>query len=184
MEQKHTSPFLKISLEMGPLILFFIMLFRSDIMQATIAYAILAPISVAILWYIEKKIPVMPLVGAAMVVIAGGLTLWFDNETFIKMKPTVLYLIFAATLTAGLILKRLWLKILMGSAIKLQEQGWQLLTRNWIIFFVIMAVLNEIVWRNFSSEFWGGYKLASVLISLAFAISQAPIMMKYEIKES
>ena len=127
--------------------------------------------------------PVMPLISAGIVLLTGGLTLWFDNETFIKMKPTVLYLIFAALLASGLLIKRLWLKLLMGSAIRLTDAGWRGLTRNWIFFFLGMAAVNEVVWRSFSTEFWGGYKIAAVFIALAFALAQAPLIMKHEIKQ-
>lgn len=165
-ERKSLSPGIKIALDLGPLVIFFVLLLRVDIMAATLSYVVLAPIVVAVYWFTERKIPPMLLVSTVLILVMGGLTLWLQDETFIKMKPTFIYCLFAAVLAGGLLAKRLIIKQLMGSGLMLTDRGWLQITYSTIAMFLALAVANEIVWRNFSSGFWAGFKIAVVPITL------------------
>ncbi len=165
-ERKPLSPGIKIALDLGPLVVFFVLLLRVDIMAATLSYVVLAPIVVAIYWFVERKIPPMLLVSTVLILVMGGLTLWLKDETFIKMKPTLIYCLFAAVLAGGLLAKRLIIKQLMGGGLQLTDRGWLQITYSTIAMFLALAVANEIVWRNFSSGIWAGFKIAVVPITL------------------
>jgi len=122
----------------------------------------------------------MPLVSGVVVLVFGTLTLYLRDETFIKLKPTIVYVIFALLLGAGLLLKKPVLELLLGPVFNLTEQGWRKLTLRWALFFVAMAVVNELVWRNFSTDTWVTFKaFGSLPITFAFALSQMPLMQRY-----
>jgi Intracellular septation protein A len=141
-------------------------------------------ISVFISYILEKRIPIMPTLGAGIVVIFGGLTIIFDNKIFIFMKPTIINIIFAAILYGGIILKKPLLKYLLGSALKLEEEGWTILTQRWTAFFIALAVLNEIVWRTMSEEFWVSFKVFGILpITFIFTMTQFPLIKKYQVED-
>ena len=126
----------------------------------------------------------MPLVGAVFVLIFGGLTLALDDDLFIKIKPTVVNCLFATLLFAGLAWRRSLLKLLMGSVLVLDEIGWRKLTWRWAFFFVALAVLNEIVWRNFSTDVWVNFKVFGLLpLSLVFGAAQIPLILRHQIQE-
>ena len=126
----------------------------------------------------------MPLVTAVVVLIFGSLTLFFHDETLIKIKPTALYLLFAAALFVGLALKRPILKMLFDGALQVTEEGWRLLTWRWAFFFIALAVLNEIVWRTQTTDLWVKFKTFGFLpLTVLFALAQAPLIMKYETKD-
>ena len=178
------SPFLRLALEAGPLLVFFVMNGRFGIMPATAAFMVATPIAVFVSYRLEKRIPVMPLVGCGFVTLFGGLTLWLDDEFFIKVKPTIVNLLFAAVLFVGLMMKRPFLKLLMGAVLHLDDVGWHKLGQRWAVFFVVLAVINEIVWRNFSTEFWAGFKLFGLMpLTMVFAISQVPLITAHQIEE-
>lgn len=163
---KKLSPGLKLALDLGPLLVFFVLLLRVDIMAATLSYVVLAPIVLAIYWLVERKIPPMLLVSTALILVMGGLTLWLKDDTFIKMKPTLIYCLFAAVLTGSLLVKRLLIKQLMGSGLAMSDVGWYKLTYATIGLFLSLALANELVWRNFSDATWAGFKIAVVPITL------------------
>ena len=141
-------------------------------------------ISVVISYILEKRIPIMPTLGAGIVVIFGGLTIIFDNKIFIFMKPTIINIIFAAILYGGIILKKPLLKYLLGSALKLEEEGWSILTQRWAAFFIALAVLNEIVWRTMSEDFWVSFKVFGILpITFIFTMTQFPLIKKYQVED-
>ena len=141
-------------------------------------------IAVLISYIIEKKIPVMPTVGAFIILIFGGLTIYFDNEVFFKMKPTIINLLFALILYGGVIVKKPLLKFLLGAAIKLEDEGWKILTLRWISFFIALAVLNEIVWRTQSTDIWVNFKVFGILpITFIFTMTQFPLIKKYQIED-
>ena len=124
----------------------------------------------------------MPTVGAGIVLIFGGLTIYFDNEVFIKMKPTIINLIFAIILYGGMLVKKPLLKILLGAALRLEEEGWRILTYRWIGFFIALAVLNEIVWRTQTTDIWVNFKVFGILpITFIFTVFQVPLINKYKI---
>ena len=126
----------------------------------------------------------MPTLGAGIVLIFGGLTIYFNDETFIKMKPTIINAVFAIILYGGIILKKPLLKYLLGAALKLEDQGWKILTQRWIAFFIALAILNEIVWRTQSTDVWVNFKVFAILpITFIFTMTQFPLIKKYQIEE-
>jgi intracellular septation protein len=177
------NPIVKLALELGPLALFFAAFSRFDIYVATGVLMASVVVTLAVSYAMLKRIPIMPLVTAVIVLIFGSLTLVFHDETLIKIKPTALYLLFAGALFAGLALKRPFLKILFDGALHVTEEGWRLLTWRWAFFFVALAVLNEIVWRTQTTDVWVKFKTFGFMpLTVLFALAQAPLIMKYETK--
>ena len=171
----------KLLIDIGPLAVFFIFYSRGDLKSAIIPFMIATIISVLFSYIMEKKIPVMPTVGALIILIFGGLTIYFDNEVFFKMKPTIINLLFALILYGGMIVKKPLLKFLLGAAIKLEDEGWKILTQRWISFFIALAILNEIVWRTQSTDIWVNFKVFGILpITFIFTMTQFPLIKKYQ----
>ena len=179
------NSFIKLFIDIGPLAVFFIYYKVSgDLIEAILPLMVATVISVVISYILEKKIPIMPTLGAGIVIIFGGLTIIFDNKIFIFMKPTIINIIFAAILYGGIILKKPLLKYLLGSALKLEEEGWSILTQRWAAFFIALAVLNEIVWRTMSEEFWVSFKVFGILpITFIFTMTQFPLIKKYQVED-
>ncbi len=171
----------KLLIDIGPLAVFFIFYSRGDLKSAIIPFMIATIISVLFSYIMEKKIPVMPTVSAFIILIFGGLTIYFDNEVFFKMKPTIINLLFALILYGGMIVKKPLLKFLLGAAIKLEDEGWKILTQRWISFFIALAILNEIVWRTQSTDIWVNFKVFGILpITFIFTMTQFPLIKKYQ----
>ncbi len=179
------NSFIKLFIDIGPLAVFFIYYKVSgDLIEAILPLMLATIISVVISYILEKRIPIMPTLGAGIVVVFGGLTIIFDNKIFIFMKPTIINIIFAAILYGGIILKKPLLKYLLGSALKLEEEGWSILTQRWAAFFIALAVLNEIVWRTMSEEFWVSFKVFGILpITFIFTMTQFPLIKKYQVED-
>ena len=176
--------FYKLLVDVGPLAVFFIFYSRSGLQASILPFMIATIIAVLFSYIIEKKIPVMPTVGAAIILIFGGLTIYFDNEIFFKMKPTIINIIFACILYGGEVFKKPLLKLLLGGTIKLQNEGWSLLTKRWIGFFIALAILNEIVWRTQSTDLWVNFKVFGILpITFIFTITQFSLIKKYQIED-
>ena len=174
----------KLLIDIGPLAVFFIFYSRSDLKSAIIPFMIATIIAVLFSYIMEKKIPVMPTVSALIILIFGGLTIYFDNEVFFKMKPTIINLLFALILYGGMIVKKPLLKFLLGAAIKLEDEGWKILTQRWISFFIALAILNEIVWRTQSTDIWVNFKVFGILpITFIFTMTQFPLIKKYQIED-
>ena len=174
----------KLLIDIGPLAVFFIFYTRGDLKSAIIPFMIATIIAVLFSYIMEKKIPVMPTVGAFIILIFGGLTIYFDNEVFFKMKPTIINLLFALILYGGVIVKKPLLKFLLGAAIKLEDEGWKILTQRWISFFIALAILNEIVWRTQSTDIWVNFKVFGILpITFIFTMTQFPLIKKYQIED-
>ena len=171
----------RLMIDLGPLIIFFAVNAWLGIFAATAAF--MAAITAAMLVSKFKYRHISPLLwfSAVMVLVLGGLTLWLQNDTFIKIKPTIYYLLVASLLAFGLATRRNLLKMVLGTAYPgLSERGWQLLSRNWAIFFAVMAGVNEGVWRNSSTEFWIGFKLWGFLpATFLFAIANVPMLMRH-----
>jgi intracellular septation protein len=181
--RKALNPIVKLLLELGPLALFFAVYSRLGIFAATGVLMAGVVVTLGVSYAMLKRIPVMPLVTAVIVLIFGSLTLFFHDETLIKIKPTALYLLFAAALFAGLALKRPILKILFDGALHVTEEGWRILTWRWAFFFIALAVLNEIVWRTQTTDVWVKFKTFGFLpLTLLFALAQAPLIMRTETK--
>ena len=198
-ENNKERPFSKLVLEMGPLIIFFVCYYKAPIPENIVndldaanlfkiifATKIFVPailIALFIGWLQTKKIAKMPLITAILVVIFGGLTIWLNNPIFIKMKPTLIYLIFAFVLGYGLLKKKSYLKILMGSSIPMSEEGWLLLSKRFVVFFILIALLNEIIWRFFSQDFWVNFKTFGLpILLILFMALQFNLFNKYSNK--
>ena len=198
-ENNKERPFSKLILEMGPLIIFFVCYYnapipenlKNDLEEANLFKIIFATkifvpailVALFIGWFQTKKIAKMPLITAILVVVFGGLTIWLNNPIFIKMKPTLIYLIFSAILGYGLLKKKSYLKILMGSAIPMNEEGWLILSKRFVGFFVLLAFTNEIIWRFFSQDFWVNFKTFGLPILLIFFMAlQFNLFNKYSNK--
>ena len=182
--RKALNPVLKFALELGPLALFFIVYGRLGIFAATGILMASVLVTLAVSYAMLRRIPIMPLVTAVIVLIFGSLTLVLHDETLIKIKPTALYILFAAALFVGLWLKKPLLKILFDGALHVTEEGWRKLTWRWAFFFLGLAILNEIVWRTQTTDLWVKLKTFGFLpLTLLFALAQAPLIMKYETKD-
>lgn len=189
------NPVLKLALELGPLVIFFLANSRGEwlagkipalgslggpLFVATFAFMIAIAVSLTVSYAITRTLPVMPLVSGVVVLVFGTLTLWLQDEIFIKMKPTIVNSLFGAVLLGGLWFGKSLLGYVFDSAFKLDAEGWRKLTLRWGLFFVFLAVLNEAVWRNFSTDFWVAFKVWGTMpLTLAFTISQMPLIMKH-----
>ena len=174
----------KLLIDIGPLAVFFIFYTRGDLKTAILPFMIATIIAVLFSYILEKKIPIMPTVGAVIILIFGGLTIYFDNETFFKMKPTIINLLFAGILYGGIILNKSLLRYLLGAALKLQDEGWDILTKRWIGFFIALAILNEIIWRTQTTDIWVNFKVFGILpITFLFTLAQFSTIKKYQIED-
>tara|TARA_B100001996_G_scaffold18783_1_gene15359 strand:- start:624 stop:1172 length:549 start_codon:yes stop_codon:yes gene_type:complete len=178
---KSTIKFLT---DFGPLLIFFIAYYKDGGgLKLAITCLILATlISLTIIFFMEKRIPMVPLISCILIVFFGGLTLYLDNPIFIYIKPTIINLIFAITLIAGkYIFKKNLLKIFFQNKLKLTEEGWSLFTNRWAYFFLFLAIINEIVWRTQSESFWVNFKVWGLLsATLIFTLSQTSFLNKYK----
>ena len=186
-EKPAPAPGLRLALDYGPLVVFFAVNFLAPgpaiarIIAATVAFMVAMVVALAVSWWKTRHIAPMLLISGVLVIVFGGLTLWFHDERFIKMKPTFVYGIFAATLGFGLATGRPLLQSLLESAYPgLTNEGWQKLTRNWTIFFVFMAALNEAVWRTQTTDFWVGFKLwGAIPMTMIFAMANVPMLLRH-----
>ncbi len=171
---------LKPAVEYGPLAAFFLVYLKWDLFAATAALMTATALAITASLIIDKRVPMMPLITALLVGIFGGLTLWLKDETFIKMKPTIIEALFSAILFSGLLFKRPLLKPLLGTAWHMDEIVWHRITLRFAVFFATMAALNEIVWRTQSTDFWVTFKVFGLMgLTLAFAVAQAPLLQQH-----
>jgi len=176
---------LKLVLEMGPLVVFFLANAKFGIFPATAALMASMVIALALSWILTRHIPVMPLVTAAAVLVFGALTLIFHDELFIKLKPTIVNALFGTILLGGLMMNKPLLPIVLDSVLKLTETGWRILTLRWGLFFYLLAGLNEVVWRTQTTDFWITFKVFGTMpITIVFALAQIPLILKHEIKDA
>src|ERR1041384_5159213 len=202
--KKQLNPLLKLALDMGPLILFFFAnsrpaLFlplvgpflpesivgeRAGIFVATAVFMVAILVALVVSYALTRHLPMMALVTAVIVVVFGGLTLVLHDETFIKMKPTIVYLLFAGVLLGGLWFNKPLLAIVFDAVFHLTDEGWRRLTLRWAIFFLALAVLNEIIWRTQTTDFWVSFKVFGVVpLTFVFAALQYPLLQKYAVEE-
>jgi intracellular septation protein len=195
------KPWLKLIIEAGPLAVFFVVnahdglpelrdlwlaagaepAAQQSLFEATGAFMVVTMVALVAGWFLERRLPVLPLVSGIFVVVFGGLTLVLADELFIKLKPTLVNSLFAVILLGGLAFKRALLKPLFGSAFQLNDAGWRTLTLRWGLFFVFLAILNEVIWRSFSTDFWIAFKLFGMLpITVLFAGSQTPFILRQQ----
>jgi intracellular septation protein len=179
---------IKMALELGPLVVFFIVNSRADIFTGTAWFMGAMVLSLLLSWLVLKKIAIMPLVTGVVVLIFGGLTLYFQDATFIKIKPTIINSMFGAVLLGGLLFRQSLLKYVFGDVYKLKPEGWTILTLRWGIFFFVLAILNEVVWRGTASylpakeatDAWVAFKVwATMPLTIVFAAFQLPVLTKY-----
>jgi intracellular septation protein len=180
-EQLDSRQLRKMLVELAPLAVFFTVNFLSkDIIVATSVFMVATIAALVASRMLFGQVPVMPLVSGVLVLLFGGLTVWFENPLFIKLKPTIVNLIFASALFGGLLFGKSLLRYPFGEVFKLTDEGWRLLTIRWAIFFVVLAVVNEIVWRNFSENFWAGFKLMGVMpLTAIFGIAQMGLLKRH-----
>jgi intracellular septation protein len=203
-EKPQMNPMLKLALDLGPLLLFFFAnsrpaLFepwiaplipeavatgeRAGIFVATAVFMVAIVAALLISYVMTRRLPMMPLVTAVIVVVFGGLTLFLQNETFIKLKPTIIYLLFAVTLFGGMFFRKPLLAMVFDQMFNLSDEGWRKLTIRWALFFLAMAILNEIVWRTQSTDTWVTFKVFGVMpLTFIFAALQYPILTKYAVE--
>ncbi len=192
---RELNPLLKLALELGPLLVFFFANARGEwlvervpalanlggpLFVATALFMVAVAIALVVSYALTKRLPIMPLVSGAVVLVFGALTLWLQDEVFIKMKPTIVNGLFAAVLLGGLMFEKSLLGYVFDSAFKLDAEGWRKLTLRWGVFFVVLAIANEIVWRGFSTDFWVAFKVWGIMpITVIFTIAQMPLIMRH-----
>lgn len=175
--RKPEPKWLKPVADYGPLVAFFLTYWQADLITATKAIVIATGVAIALSFLVARRVPMMPLVTAVIVAIFGGLTIYLEDETFIKMKPTIVQVAFALILGIGLMLRRVWLEKLFSGSINISVAAWRILTIRFILFFLASAVLNEIVWRTQSTDFWVNFKVFGLMgLTFAFIISQMPFI--------
>ncbi|MBK0019790.1 septation protein A [Brucella pseudogrignonensis] len=199
-ERKEVPPLLKLALELGPLLVFFFANARGEslierfpvlgqigepIFLATALFMVATVIALAISWSMTRTLPMMPLISGIVVLVFGALTLWLHNDTFIKMKPTIVNTLFGAILLGGLLFGKSLLGYVFDSAFKLDAEGWRKLTFRWGLFFIFLAIANEVVWRNFSTDAWVSFKVWGIMpITIVFTLSQMPLIQKHTLPEA
>ncbi len=181
---KPMTPLVRMLVEIGPLGVFFVANAYWDIFVATGAFMVAITAALAASWILARHVATMPLVTGVFVLVFGALTLFLNDELFIKVKPTLVNGLFAAILFGGLFFGKSLLKIVFDGSFRLTDEGWRKLTWRWAFFFVFLAVLNEVIWRNFSTDFWVSFKLfGNVPITVAFAIAQVGLLQRYALPE-
>ena len=181
----HADHGLRLATELGPLVVFFLTNWKAGIFWATGLFMAATALALAASYIRMRTVPVMPLVTGVFVLVFGGLTLWLHDDTFIKLKPTIVNLCFAAILGVGLALGRPLLKIVFASVFALDDEGWRKLTIRWIGFFVVLAILNEIVWRNVPTDTWVSFKVFGIMpLTFAFSLAQLPLLKRHALKDT
>jgi intracellular septation protein len=174
------NPWLKIALDIGPLVLFFMANSRFGIYAATGAFMVAVLVALAVSYAITRHVAIMPIVTAIVVLVFGGLTLVLHDDLFIKLKPTIIYLLFGFVLLGGMAFGRNFLGIVFDSVFHLTDEGWRKLTIRWAVFFLFLAVLNEAVWRTQTTDVWVSFKVFGVVpLTFLFGALQYPLLMKY-----
>jgi intracellular septation protein len=179
-EQAQINPWLKLALDLGPLLLFFFVNGRWGIFAATGAFVVAMLAAMAAQYALTRHLSVMAIVSLIVVVVFGGLTVALQNETFIKLKPTIIYLLFGGLLLGGLALGKSLLALVFDSVFELDEAGWRKLTLRWGVFFLALALLNEAIWRTQSTDFWVAFKVFAILpLTFLFAALQYPLLRRH-----
>ncbi|WP_159586212.1 septation protein A [Chelativorans xinjiangense] len=198
-KRKAVNPLLKLVLELGPLMVFFFANARGEwlaerlpalgslggpLFIATALFMVATALALSASWLLTRTLPIMPLVSGVVVFVFGALTLYLHSEIFIKMKPTIVNTLFAAVLLGGLAFGKSLLGYVFDSAFKLDAEGWRKLTLRWGLFFIFLAVANEVVWRSFSTDAWVAFKVWGIMpITLIFTMSQMPLIMRHSLEE-
>jgi intracellular septation protein len=182
-ETKITPGWLRPVVEYGPIAAFFIAYSIADLFVATASIMVATALALALSYIVERRIPMMPLITAGIIGVFGGLTLWLQDETFIKMKPTIIQAIFGTILISGLLANRLFMKSLMGSVWHVTDEGWRVLTVRFALFFFLMGALNEVVWRTQSTDLWVNFKVFGLVgLTIVFILAQFPLVKRFTIE--
>ena len=182
--KQEINPLLKLVLELGPLGVFFFVNAKFDIYNATGYFMAAVLVSLAVTYYLTRKLAIMPLITGIVVVVFGGLTLFLHDETFIKLKPTIVNVLFGGILLGGLVFGKSLLGYVFDSVFDLTEEGWKTLTLRWGLFFLFLAVLNEIVWRSFSTDDWVTFKVFGIMpITIVFTLFQLPLIQRHSVHQ-
>ena len=181
MDKTQPHPLFKLATELGPLLVFFFVNAKFNLFAATGAFMVAIVAAMIASYVVTRHIPIMAIVTGVIVLVFGTLTLVLHDETFIKVKPTIIYGLFAAILGGGLLFGRSFIAVMFDQMFNLTPQGWRILTLRWALFFAGMAMLNEIVWRTQSTDFWVNFKVFGVTpITMIFAIAQMPLTKRYQ----
>ncbi len=181
-DRQEVNPFLKLLLELGPLGVFFFANAKAGIFAATGAFMVAIAVALAASWLLTRRLAIMPLVTGIVVLVFGGLTLALQDEVFIKMKPTIVNALFGGVLIGGLAFGRSLLGYVFDSVFHLTDEGWRKLTLRWGLFFFALAILNEMVWRNFSTDFWVSFKVFGMMpLTVVFTLTQMPLIQRHSL---
>jgi intracellular septation protein len=184
-EHKHRklSPNARLAVDFGPLVVFFVANARANIFVATGAFMAAMAVAIGVSWAVERRVAMLPLVTLGIVLVFGGLTLWWRDETFIKVKVTVIEALIGATLLVGLAFKKLFAKSLLGMALAIDDEGWRIFTVRFALFSFGLAALNEVVWRTVSTDHWVWFKVGGVpLLTIAFMATQMPLLQRHSLE--
>ncbi|HKS20222.1 MAG TPA: septation protein A [Bradyrhizobium sp.] len=183
MDKTQPHPLFKVATELGPLIVFFVANAKYNLFVATGAFMVAIVAAMIASYVVTRHVPMMALVTGVIVLVFGTLTLVLHDETFIKVKPTIIYGLFAAALGGGLLFGRSFIAILFNQMFNLTPRGWRILTLRWALFFLAMAILNEAIWRTQSTDFWVAFKaFGAIPLTMAFAVSQMPVIKRYHLE--
>jgi intracellular septation protein len=181
---RKMNPLLKLALELGPLGIFFFANSRFGIFEATAAFMVATFVALGLMWLIARRLAIMPLVTGVVVLVFGTLTLALHDDLFIKLKPTIVNGLFGSILLGGLAFGRSFMAVVFDDALRLDEAGWRKLTISWGLFFLFLAVLNEVVWRTQDTDTWVAFKVWGIMpLTMIFALAQTPILLKHELKD-
>ncbi len=183
MNKKAPHPLFKLATELGPLVIFFVANAKANLFVATAAFMVAIVVALAVSYVVARHVPIMAIVSGIIVLVFGTLTLVLHDETFIKIKPTIIYGLFGGVLGGGLLLGRSLIAVMFDQMFNLTPQGWRSLTLRWAIFFFAMAVLNEIVWRTQTTDFWVAFKAFGVIpLTMIFAMMQMPLINRHHLE--
>lgn len=174
----------KLCCDLGPLVIFFVAYKWHGVYMATIALIAATIVATAVEYYFQRKISWLPIITVGIVSIMGGLTVFSGNEIFIKIKPTMINLIFAAVLLIGLLMDKLLVKYMLGKSLQMSDEAWKAFTVRWALFFIVLAILNELIWRNFSTDAWVNFKVFGIFaLTIGFMIIQYPFLRRHTVVE-
>lgn len=196
MAKREISPFLKSALELGPVLAFFVayLLLKDRVFDiggrdyegfivVTAGFVPLMVAATGVLWWLTGTLSRMQVVTVVLIVVFGGLSVWLNDERFFKMKPTLIYLIFGGVLGFGLLRGQSYLRYVMEGLVPLREEGWMILTKRVTVFFLALALANEIVWRTMSTDMWVNFKVFGIMpITILFSLSQLPLLQRYKLE--
>jgi intracellular septation protein len=183
MDKRAPHPLFKLATELGPLLVFFFANSKFNLFVATGAFMVAVIVAMIASYVVTRHVPMMAIVTAFVVLVFGSLTLLLHDETFIKMKPTIVYALFAATLGGGLLFGKSFIAIMFDQVFNLTPQGWRILTLRWALWFAAMAVLNEILWRTQSTETWVAFKVFGMVpLTMVFALTQMPLIKRHHLE--